>query len=483
MSRRPPRPATGDARRAGMASLVGSLADNKAALGRRYAEWGVSAPTLESAVAAAAMAQDEMGHARSTYPVLKALGVEAGEDGLEGGGRRLALLDDELPDWTAFIAANLLVDGVLTTFVAACVDSTLAADGPARAQDPPGGGLAPRARRGVGASGCAGPATRSATRCSRACGETWEHAGALGRAGRRPRRSRRRSSAGLVRRDAGRSARAGARAGSSSCSAPRASRSRSTSPPTGRAGTRARGAGSRERRAALPVLRRRRRRARRPVGRADHHRAVALPRVQLPLRGAARRLRRRRALRAPRLRPPRASGSSPAPIAVPGRVALLEERRGPARRGHAGGSMAAGRSGSRNGNLRHSWTSSVCARERRPRASSGARRREVVDEAAVGVGDARRGPTPRRRSCAGRRSRRSPRGTTAGRRPIRRRTCRAASSSRSTWGLIHSPPPSDPKPAHASRVRAWWRTSRRSSGTRSTTSSQRPSHSHGSPKQ
>ena len=108
-----------------MVSLVGSLADNKAALGRRYAEWGVSAPTLESAVAAAAMAQDEMGHARSTYPVLKALGVDAGDAGLDGRGRRLALLDDELPDWMAFIAANLLVDGVLTTFVAACVDSSV----------------------------------------------------------------------------------------------------------------------------------------------------------------------------------------------------------------------------------------------------------------------------------------------------------------------------------------------------------------------
>ena len=29
-----------------MASLVASLADNKAALGRRYADWAVSAPTL-----------------------------------------------------------------------------------------------------------------------------------------------------------------------------------------------------------------------------------------------------------------------------------------------------------------------------------------------------------------------------------------------------------------------------------------------------
>jgi ring-1,2-phenylacetyl-CoA epoxidase subunit PaaC len=108
-----------------MVGLIASLADNKAALGRRYAEWAVSAPTLESAVAAAAMAQDELGHARSTYPVLKALGAEHEEHGVEGGPRRLALLDDELPDWTSFIAANLLVDGVLATFVSACVDSTV----------------------------------------------------------------------------------------------------------------------------------------------------------------------------------------------------------------------------------------------------------------------------------------------------------------------------------------------------------------------
>ena len=108
-----------------MASLIDSLADNKAALGRRYAEWAISAPTLESAVAAAAMAQDELGHARSTYPVLKALGAEVADKD-HSSGRPLALLDEQLPDWTAFIAANLLVDGVLTTFLAACVDSSIA---------------------------------------------------------------------------------------------------------------------------------------------------------------------------------------------------------------------------------------------------------------------------------------------------------------------------------------------------------------------
>lgn len=116
---------SGGAARACMASLVGSLADNKAALGRRYGEWAVSAPTLESAVAAAAMAQDELGHARATYPVLKALDVDVGEEAGAGGDRHLALLDGELPDWESLIAANLLVDGVLATFVAACVDSSL----------------------------------------------------------------------------------------------------------------------------------------------------------------------------------------------------------------------------------------------------------------------------------------------------------------------------------------------------------------------
>lgn len=105
-----------------MTSLVGSLADNKAALGRRYGEWAVSAPTLESAVAAAAMAQDELGHARSTYPVLKQLGAADPEI---DAGRRLPILDDELPDWTTFIAVNLVVDGVLTAFVEASVDSSL----------------------------------------------------------------------------------------------------------------------------------------------------------------------------------------------------------------------------------------------------------------------------------------------------------------------------------------------------------------------
>ena len=117
------RPAVDEAT-ATMISLIGSLADNKGALGRRYGEWAVSAPTIESAVAAAAMAQDELGHARSTYPVLAKLGVTRDDDTLDAG-YPLRVLERELPDWSAVIAANLVVDGTLTTFVATTRDSTI----------------------------------------------------------------------------------------------------------------------------------------------------------------------------------------------------------------------------------------------------------------------------------------------------------------------------------------------------------------------
>jgi ring-1,2-phenylacetyl-CoA epoxidase subunit PaaC len=109
--------------RALLGRLVCALADDKAAMGRRYGEWAVSAPTLEAAVAAAAMAQDELGHARSTYPLLKQLDVaHDGEDGMEVSGC-MALLAVPLPDWETFVAVNLVVDGMLTAFVRSARES------------------------------------------------------------------------------------------------------------------------------------------------------------------------------------------------------------------------------------------------------------------------------------------------------------------------------------------------------------------------
>jgi 1,2-phenylacetyl-CoA epoxidase catalytic subunit len=107
-----------------MAALIASYADNKGALGRRYGEWAVSGPTVEAAVAAAAMAQDELGHARATYPVLAKLGHPREEDGLDTG-HALPMLRDELPDWASMIAANLVIDGILTTWIASARDSSI----------------------------------------------------------------------------------------------------------------------------------------------------------------------------------------------------------------------------------------------------------------------------------------------------------------------------------------------------------------------
>jgi len=114
----------GERARATVVWLIGSLADNKAALGRRYGEWAISAPTIESAVALAAMAQDELGHGRSTYPVLAKLGAPRDEDG-PGAGAPLPALCQELPDWPAVIAANVVIDGILTTFVASARHSSI----------------------------------------------------------------------------------------------------------------------------------------------------------------------------------------------------------------------------------------------------------------------------------------------------------------------------------------------------------------------
>jgi 1,2-phenylacetyl-CoA epoxidase catalytic subunit len=107
-----------------MVRLISSYADNKGALGRRYGEWAVSGPTVEAAVAAAAMAQDELGHARSTYPVLAKLGHARAEDGLDTS-HALPMLREELPDWASMIAANLVIDGILTTWIASARDSAI----------------------------------------------------------------------------------------------------------------------------------------------------------------------------------------------------------------------------------------------------------------------------------------------------------------------------------------------------------------------
>src|SRR6478672_4066536 len=107
--------------------LISRLADNKYFLGRRYAEWCSSAPTLESSVAAAAMAQDELGHARAIYPVLKTLNPSAGaetEPETRTAFTALACLSEPFGRWEDFVAANVLIDNALTLVFEAGKDST-----------------------------------------------------------------------------------------------------------------------------------------------------------------------------------------------------------------------------------------------------------------------------------------------------------------------------------------------------------------------
>jgi phenylacetate-CoA oxygenase PaaI subunit len=113
-----------------MHALLSSLADNKYVLGRRYAEWCTGAPLLESAVAAAAMAQDELGHARSFYPLLRGFAQtdEAVVSMEEKGWQRrptsaMACLDTRFATWAGFVAANLVVDSALTVLFEAAVES------------------------------------------------------------------------------------------------------------------------------------------------------------------------------------------------------------------------------------------------------------------------------------------------------------------------------------------------------------------------
>jgi phenylacetate-CoA oxygenase PaaI subunit len=112
-----------------MFRLLSSLADNKYMLGRRYAEWCTGAPMLESAVAAAAMAQDELGHARSFYPLLR--GFPSGRDirQMEDKGWQqrptsaMRCLDERFSIWADFVAANLVVDTALTVLLSSATES------------------------------------------------------------------------------------------------------------------------------------------------------------------------------------------------------------------------------------------------------------------------------------------------------------------------------------------------------------------------
>ena len=114
---------------AALFAVLSSLADNKQAIGRRYAYWSNGAPALEAAVAAAAMTQDELGHARTLYPLLEDFAQgQADLQQVEPMTRtlhyHLAFLDKDFEGWSDFVATNFLLDTALTTFFEAAQNSS-----------------------------------------------------------------------------------------------------------------------------------------------------------------------------------------------------------------------------------------------------------------------------------------------------------------------------------------------------------------------
>jgi len=114
---------------AALFAVLSSLADNKQFIGRRYAYWCNGAPALEAAVAAAAMTQDELGHARTLYPLLEDFSqARADPSQVEPVTRtlhyHLAFLDHDFRGWSDFVATNFLLDNALTTFFEAAQDSS-----------------------------------------------------------------------------------------------------------------------------------------------------------------------------------------------------------------------------------------------------------------------------------------------------------------------------------------------------------------------
>lgn len=94
-----------------------TLADSKRLMGIRYSDWLLGAPSIETGIAASGMAQDEWGHARLLYAMLKDFDEDPGPIEKDRAAEAYASvdpLDEAQEDWAALVAAMVVVDGALT---------------------------------------------------------------------------------------------------------------------------------------------------------------------------------------------------------------------------------------------------------------------------------------------------------------------------------------------------------------------------------
>ncbi|WP_132060164.1 1,2-phenylacetyl-CoA epoxidase subunit PaaC [Halorussus amylolyticus] len=104
-----------DEEREAVETLLYRLADDELVLGERYTEWQVRAPTLESDLALANIAQDEFGHARLWYDLLQDFGADEADliyerDPADFRHSTLVELPFEEGDWADAIVRSYLYD-------------------------------------------------------------------------------------------------------------------------------------------------------------------------------------------------------------------------------------------------------------------------------------------------------------------------------------------------------------------------------------
>jgi ring-1,2-phenylacetyl-CoA epoxidase subunit PaaC len=108
--------------RAAVRDLILALADTKRLLGYRYAEWMLGAPELETGIACSSMAQDEWGHARLLYSLLKEFGddPEQLEHGREPDAyHSMEVLDSPTRSWPELVVLMALADPAVSVQIEA----------------------------------------------------------------------------------------------------------------------------------------------------------------------------------------------------------------------------------------------------------------------------------------------------------------------------------------------------------------------------
>ncbi len=118
-----------DTQKSDLKRLILCLADTKRLLGIRYSDWLLGAPSIEAGIAASGMAQDEWGHARLLYSLVKDLGHDPKPIEYDRDAEAYAncdALDEPAEDWADVVALMAVVDGALTLLLEAFAEGTYA---------------------------------------------------------------------------------------------------------------------------------------------------------------------------------------------------------------------------------------------------------------------------------------------------------------------------------------------------------------------